>query len=186
MGAFMIRILRILRTFFLVTIKWRKYSFGRNLYIGRAVYMWAKNGITIGDNFYIGKYSQIECDAEIGDNVMFANRVALIGRHDHDFRAIGTPTRLSISIRHKDYKGPGLYEKVVIEDDVWVGYGTVILSGVTIGQGSIIAAGSVVTKNVEPFTIYGGNPAHKIKDRFLNDEQKSEHIQIYNTKHYKR
>ena len=182
----MMRIMRILRTFLLVRIKWRNYSFGRNVYIGRAVYMWAKNGISIGDNFYIGKYSQIECNAEIGDNVMFAKRVALVGRHDHDFSEIGTPTRLSTSIRHKNYRGQGLYEKVVIEDDVWIGYGTVILSGVKIGQGSIVAAGSVVTKDVEPYTIYGGNPAYKIKDRFLNDEQKSEHIRLYNTVHCKR
>ncbi len=181
----MMRIVRKLRVLFLVWIKWRKYSFGRNVYIGRAVYMWAKNGIVIGDNFYIGKYSQIECDAEIGDNVMFANRVALVGRHDHDFSEIGTPTRLSTSIRHKNYTGRGLYEKVVIEDDVWIGYGSVILSGVAVGQGSIVAAGSVVTKNVEPFTIYAGNPAHKIRDRFLNSEQKSEHIRAYNTRYGK-
>lgn len=182
----MMRILRILRTLFFVWIKWRKYSFGRNIYIGRAVYMWAKNGIIIGDNFYIGKYSQIECDAEIGDNVMFANRVALVGRHDHDFSEIGTPTRLSTSIRHKNYRGQGLFEKVVIKDDVWIGYGTVILSGVTIGQGSIVAAGSVVTKDIEPYAIYGGNPAHKIKDRFANEEQKSEHILIYNNRYGKK
>ena len=77
--------------------------------------MWAKHTITIGDNFYIGKYSQIECDAEIGNNVMMANFVALIGRHDHDYSEIGVPTRLAGKIRDADYRGQGLGEKVIIE-----------------------------------------------------------------------
>jgi acetyltransferase-like isoleucine patch superfamily enzyme len=54
---------------------------------------------------------------------------------------------------------------VIIEDDCWVGANSIILPGVTIGQGSIIAAGSVVTKDVEAFSIVGGVPAKKIKDR---------------------
>jgi acetyltransferase-like isoleucine patch superfamily enzyme len=56
-------------------------------------------------------------------------------------------------------------DKVIIEDDCWVGANSIILPGVTIGQGSIIAAGSVVTKDVEAFSIVGGVPAKKIKDR---------------------
>ncbi|ELX11388.1 glycosyltransferase family 2 [Janthinobacterium sp. HH01] len=58
-------------------------------------------------------------------------------------------------------KGP-----IVVEDDVWIGYQTLIMSGVTIGQGAIVAAGSVVTKSVAPYTIVGGNPARFIKHRF--------------------
>lgn len=52
---------------------------------------------------------------------------------------------------------------IVIEDDVWVGGGSIILPGVTIGQGSIIGAGSVVTKDVPSYTIVAGNPAQFIK-----------------------
>jgi len=146
------------------------------------VYMWAKNSITVGDNFYIGKYSQIECDAEIGNNVLFANRVALIGRYDHNFTVPGVPIRLARSIRDKEYNWKGLNERIVIFDDVWVGYGSIILSGVKIGQGSIIAAGSVVTKDVEPYSIYAGNPARKIKERFNSEAEKDEHIRICNQK----
>lgn len=51
-------------------------------------------------------------------------------------------------------------------DDVWIGYGAMILSGLTINQGAIIAAGSVVTKNVPAYAIAGGNPAKIIKYRF--------------------
>lgn len=58
---------------------------------------------------------------------------------------------------------------IVIKDDVWIGTNAIICSGVTIGQGAVIAAGAVVTKNVEPYSIVGGNPAKHIKYRF-NEE----------------
>ena len=54
---------------------------------------------------------------------------------------------------------------IIISDDVWIGAGSIILPGVTIGEGAIIAAGSVVTKNVAPFTVMGGAPAKLIKER---------------------
>jgi len=55
---------------------------------------------------------------------------------------------------------------VIIENDVWIGERCTIMSGVKIGSGSVIAANSVVVKDVEPYTIIGGNPARHIKDRF--------------------
>ena len=58
---------------------------------------------------------------------------------------------------------------IIIDDDVWIGYGAIIMSGVHIGQGAIIAAGSVVTKNVPAYAIVGGVPAKIIKYRFNED-----------------
>lgn len=55
---------------------------------------------------------------------------------------------------------------ILVGDDVWIGYRSTILSGVEIGQGAIIAAGSVVTKNVPPYAVVGGNPARVIRFRF--------------------
>lgn len=55
---------------------------------------------------------------------------------------------------------------IVVQDDVWIGENAIICSGVTLGKGSIVAAGAVVTKDVEPYAIVGGNPAHFIKYRF--------------------
>jgi acetyltransferase-like isoleucine patch superfamily enzyme len=132
--------------------------------------MWAKREIKIGDNFYIGRYSQIECDALIGDNVMFGNFVSLVGKYDHNYKQIGIPIRLASQIRDFDYNWKGLQTKVVIEDDVWVGFGSIILSGVKISKGSIIAAGSVVTNDVPPYSIFGGNPARFLKYRFSQEE----------------
>ena len=164
---------------YLKYFKWRKYKIGKNLHSGRAVFLWAKNQIIIGDNFYIGKYSIIECDAIIGDNVILANHVSLIGRYDHHFQQIGVPIRLAAQISDSNYSWKGLNQKTIIEDDVWIGLGSIILSGVTIGIGSIIAAGSVVTKDVDPYSIYAGNPAKKIRDRFDSNDQLKEHIRLY-------
>lgn len=175
----MIQRLKKLRDFYLTHLKWRKYSFGKNFHAGRGVFLYAKNNICIGDNFYIGRFSQIECDAEIGNNVLFANKVALVGRYDHHFEQIGTPIRLASQIRDKDYNWKGLYSRVIIEDDVWIGYGSTIMSGVRIGKGSIVAAGSVIVKDVEPYSIVGGNPARFIKKRFSDEEIKLHESKIY-------
>lgn len=64
---------------------------------------------------------------------------------------------------HRRSEGKGLIE---IGNDVWIGQGAVIMTGVTIGDGAVIAAGSIVTKDVEPYTIVGGNPARVIRRRF--------------------
>jgi acetyltransferase-like isoleucine patch superfamily enzyme len=145
----------------------------------RGVFLWAKHSIIIGNNFYIGKYSFIECDVIIGNNVIFANYVSLVGRYDHNYQQMGTPTRLASQIRDKTYSWKGLNQKIEIGDDVWIGTGSIILSGVKIGEGSIIAAGSVVTKDVDAYSIFGGNPAKKLRNRFDSDDQLKEHIKLY-------
>ena len=147
--------------------------------------MTAKHTISIGDNFYIGKYSQIECDTIIGNNVMLASFVGIVGKYDHNYQQIGVPIRLSSRIRDTDYSWKGITSKVIIEDDVWVGFGSIILSGVIIGKGSIIAAGSIVTKDVEPYSIYGGVPAKKIENRFENETDLREHIRLYDINYNK-
>ena len=60
-------------------------------------------------------------------------------------------------------------KKIIIGNDVYIGYGSTVLGGVTIGDGAIIAAGSVVTKDVPPYTIYGGVPAKFIKNKEIAD-----------------
>ena len=174
----MINLIKKCYYLYLRHIKWRKYKIGKNLHVGRGVYLWAKNSISIGDNFYIGRYSFIESDAIIGDNVIIANFVSLIGKYDHHHQQIGVPTRLASQIRDKDYDWKGLNHKIIIEDDVWLGVGSIILSGVTIGTGSIVAAGSVVTKDIESYSIYAGNPAKRISDRFDSEKQLNEHIRL--------
>ena len=177
-----IKLIKDFRNWGLKHTIWRKYIIGKNFHVGRGVFLWAKHNISIGDNFYIGKYSIIECDAKIGNNVIFANHVSLIGRYDHNYQQIGVPIRLASQIRDADYNWKGLDQNIIIEDDVWIGLGSIILSGVKVGAGSIIGAGSVVTKNVEPYSIYGGNPAKKIRNRFETDEDLKVHKSIVNVK----
>jgi len=128
--------------------------------------MWAKDFIEIG------------CNTKIGNNVIFGSYVSLLGRYDHHYQQIGVPIRKASQIRDEEYDWKGINSNVIIEDDFWVGHRTIILSGVKIGRGSIIAAGSVVTKNVENYSIYGGVHAKKITDRFENSNDITKHEEI--------
>lgn len=65
-----------------------------------------------------------------------------------------------------------IIKDVIIEDDVWVGAGAIILKGVTIGKGSIIGAGSVVTRSIPPYHVYVGNTQRKQYPRFEPDDIK--------------
>lgn len=163
----------------------RRFSIGRGFHAGRGVRMWAKSELKIGLNFYIGRYSQIECDAVIGDNVIFGNFVSLVGKYDHHYQRVGVPIAHSDRIRHPDYNWRGLDQRVTIHDDVWVGLGAIVLSGVTIGEGSIIAAGSVVTRNVEPYAVYAGVPARRVASRFNSSAELQEHLRIIKTQEYR-
>lgn len=173
----LVQILKKVRDLYLAKIKWAKYDIAEGFHAGVRVRMWAKSQIKIGKYFYIGRDSLIETDTIIGDYVIFGNRVGIVGRYDHHFQEIGVPIRKATSIRDStyDWKGIGLITQ--IGNDVWVGYGVTILQGVKINDGAIIAAGSVVTKDVDPYSIYGGNPAKKIRDRFESTEDSNLHIQ---------
>ena len=168
-----------LRDIYLVQVKWRRFSLGKGFHAGARVRLWARNTIDIGHHFYIGRDSQIETDVKIGNDCIFGNRVAFVGRYDHNYQQIGTPTRFASQIRDRDYKWKGLNQITKVGDDVWIGYGSIIMSGIVIGDGSIIAAGSVVIKDVEPYSIYAGVPAKKIADRFGNSADLKKHIELY-------
>ena len=179
-----IKALKKVRNELLRKIKYRKYSIGPGFSSGIRVRLQAQRKLVIGKNFYIGREGLIEADAVIGDNVMFGNRVAVIGKYDHNFQRIGTPTRLAMQIRDADYNWKGLELITVIENDVWVGYGSTICGGAKICEGSIIAAASLVTKDVEPYSIYGGSPAKKIRNRFDTAEELQKHLQLVKSKYY--
>lgn len=162
----------------LVLTIWRRYDIGPRFHSGIRVRMWAKNQIQIGSDFYIGRDSLIETDCIIGDNVIIGNKVGIVGKFDHHYQQVGVPVRLASQIRDKDYNWKGLNLITKIGNDVWIGYGAIIMQGVCISDGAIIAAGSVVTKDVEAYSIYGGNPAKKIRDRFKSETEMKEHIRL--------
>ena len=116
----------------------------------------AGEGLTLGDRSNIGAYSYIGCSGfiEIGSDVMMGPRVNLMAEN-HNYE-------------HTDetMKAQGVTRSFIrIEDDCWLGAGCTVLAGVTIGKGSIIAAGAVVTKDVAPYSVVGGVPATLIKSR---------------------
>lgn len=109
-----------------------------------------------GSNIRFGRFSQVNCvgGLEIGSNVMMGPHV-IITTANHVFSNLNIPMRVQGLVN----------KKVIIGDDVWVGANVVILPGVTIGNGSIIAAGAVVSKDVSSQVIVGGVPAREIKRR---------------------
>lgn len=119
----------------------------------------------LGDKLIIGKF------CAIGSNVQFIMNGAnhrMDGISTFPFNIFGgnwsviTPT-----LEQLPFKG-----NTVIENDVWIGYKATIMPGVNIGNGAIIAAHSVVTKDVEPYSIVGGNPAKLIRKRFTEEQIK--------------
>ncbi|EDT78763.1 CatB-related O-acetyltransferase [Clostridium perfringens] len=103
----------------------------------------------------------------IGNYVSIASDVKFILGGNHRYDIFSTyPFKVKLGLEEIEAYSNG---KIKICDDVWIGMNTTIMSGVTIGQGAIIAAGSVVTKDVEPYSIVGGNPCKLIKYRFDTD-----------------
>lgn len=112
--------------------------------------------ITFGKRSFCGAYCVfgVNDSISIGSDVMIAHAVT-IRDTDHAWARTDIPMR-----------GQGIVTSpVVIEDDVWIGHGAAILKGVTVGRGSIIAAGAVVTKDVPSYSVVGGVPAKMIRLR---------------------
>jgi acetyltransferase-like isoleucine patch superfamily enzyme len=116
-------------------------------------------GLKLGDHSNLGAWTYVGCSGfiAIGSNVLMGPRVSLLAE-DHNTGSTDAPikeqgvTRLPITI----------------EDDVWLGAGATVVGGVTIGRGSIVAAGSVVTGDVEPFSVVAGVTATLVRSRLTD------------------
>lgn len=139
--------------------------------VHKTVYFGGKSSISTNlqaDKYvYIGPNCIIYPNVSIGAFTMLANNVSIIGG-DHRYDKVGVPIIFS---------GRDVIKKTKIGKDCWIGANAIIICGVEIGDGSIVAAGAVVTKNVEPYSVYAGVPAKKIKDRFITNEDKFKHIE---------
>lgn len=122
--------------------------------------------IKIGDHCFIGDGSRIWSSASvtIGNRVLISHNVNIHDTNSHS---------MSAKSRHEHFNDIFYNQPcetldeipakpIVIEDDAWIGFGSAIFKGVTIGQGAVVAAMSVVTKDVPAYTVVGGNPAHAI------------------------
>lgn len=149
-------------------------SFGDNSVIGVPSLIQSPNNIFIGENVSIGPFAYLSArnaKLTIQNNVVIAGKLAAFtGNHA---RVPG----LFINEITENNKPKGYDEEIIVESDVWIGYNVTLLSGVIVGRGSTIAAGSVVSKSIPPYCIAGGIPAHfinfywGIEDILLHEEK---------------
>jgi acetyltransferase-like isoleucine patch superfamily enzyme len=160
--------------------KQNKVIIGSNTMLGCSIIFESDNGtVEIGDNTFINAGTSIisKENIKIGNNVTIAWGCTLYDHNSHslDYRE----RQKDITRQNDDYKNGRSFihskdwsvvksKPIVIEDNVWIGFDSVILSGVTIGEGAIVGARSVVRENVEPWTVVIGNPAVAVK-RLINE-----------------
>lgn len=159
--AYMIHILHgvlnisppVLRTLIFKLILKKK---GKRVFIDTNVYFRYPNRVSIGNDVSVNRgcsfypsYHFKEAEIILGNNIRLGPNVCFLAAgHDH--------TKINL---------PDTAARIEVKDNVWIGANTSILQGVTIGEGAIIAAGSVVNKDVSPYQICGGIPAKYLKDR---------------------
>ena len=130
---------------------------GDRVKLNRSVYLGANgNNLSIGAESQINRHAFLDARGgiDVGERVLIGPYVKIISyRHVFD--------DVSIPIIEQGMIG----ERIVIEDDVWIGAGVVVLSGVIIGRGSVIGANAVVTKSCAPYSVLGGVPARLLRTR---------------------
>lgn len=118
--------------------------------------------LRMGAYGYIGPGAVVPAGVEMGNYVMIGPELRITG-DDHRF---DQPAVAVI------FSGRPEQRKCILEDDVWIGSRVMILKGVRVGRGAVIAAGAVVTRDVSPYTVVGGVPARLIRERFDAEAQK--------------
>ena len=134
-------------------------SIGRNAYIGRNTILSCKEGsIHLDDYCNISANCMLlsETEVRLGKYCFLAGNCYLVAGGNHSFRQADVPIMFQPS-----YSKGGIR----IGEDVWLGAGAIVLDGVEIGRGSVVGAGSVLTKSLSEFSIAVGSPAHRLRDR---------------------
>lgn len=152
--------------------KWRQQN-SHNATIAKNIF--DIQNVTIGRYTYgplnIQRWGSDKEKLIIGDFCSIALNTMFILGGNHNYNHFSTfPSEVKFLGKKRESYSNG---PIIVSDDVWIGTNSIILSGVTIGRGVVIAAGSVVVKDVPPYAIVGGNPARLIKYRFSPDIIKS-------------
>lgn len=152
--------------------KWRKINSHNSTEMGR---LFPVDLVKVGAYTY-GTINLIAYDVnnkkdrlEMGNFISISGNVTFLLCEQHQSKT-AIPFPLKSILAKNQYPEDAMSRgSIVIEDEVWIGYGVTILSGVRVGKGSVIATGAVVTKDVAPYSIIGGVPAKLIKKRFSDD-----------------
>lgn len=150
---------------------------GSNVVFSPADSIFTYESMHVGNNVYIGYHADFVATRSkivIGDHVVFGPHVSIRGG-DHRF---DIPGRYIDSIKDVD-KLPQNDADVIFEGDNWIGMNSTILKGVTVGFGSVIAAGSVVNKSIPPYSVVGGVPAKVLRKRFSDEEIRVHEQQLH-------
>jgi acetyltransferase-like isoleucine patch superfamily enzyme len=152
------------------------YGRGASTYLGTMFDVGPSGRVTLGE-YALVHGARIICDAEvsIGDHALISWNVVLMDTYRVSFDARERRSELElVSARPKRLACAAVPARPVrIGNNVWIGFDACVLPGVTIGEGSVVGAKSVVTESVPPFTVVAGNPARVIRQ--LNPEEKSNH-----------
>jgi acetyltransferase-like isoleucine patch superfamily enzyme len=143
-------------------------SIGNNCCIRGTIMIYkATSKVIIGDNVYIGPGTLIECvdEVTIGNDVMISLNCNIIDTNSHSLHSADRKNDTIDWQKGLAYKNWDVVEtkKITIGNSCWIGLRSIIMKGVFLSEGTIVASGSVVTKSTEPYTIIGGNPAKFIK-----------------------
>lgn len=143
-------------------------TIGNNTFVRGELLIFAHGGkLEIGDWCYIGGQTKIWSakNISIGDNVLISHNVNIHDNNAHPLNAVERAKQYQeiVTTGHSN-KYINLNEKaIIIKDNAWIGFNAIILKGVTIGEGAIVGAGSVVTEDVPDYAVVAGNPAQIIK-----------------------
>jgi acetyltransferase-like isoleucine patch superfamily enzyme len=141
---------------------------GDNNFLENSITLYsAKSKIKIGDRVYIGPGTNLNCfcEIEIGNDVMFSWGCTVMDTNAHSLSSEDRKDDVINWKRGWQFKDWSKVEsaKIKIGDKCWIGFNSIILKGVELGEGCIVAAGSVVTKSFEPYSVIAGNPAKFIR-----------------------
>jgi acetyltransferase-like isoleucine patch superfamily enzyme len=152
-------------SFFLFRRHWRKLNSHNETY---PTNLFRLEKVSVGKKTYgvlnVTDFSPLDTKLKIGNYCSISPGVQFLLGGEHQVDSIST---FPFKVKCFDYEyEAGSKSDIIVGDDVWIGTNAIICSGVNIGQGAIVAAGSVVTKDVSPYAVTGGNPSKIIKYRF--------------------
>lgn len=165
LGAITSKIRFVVRAVRLAALRWKpgqtaKIEFGRNVIIGAGCRILSPTSFRVADGVGIARDFVVETDADIGPGTLISSSVSFVG-NDHEISKPG------VTVFGGQRMPPS---KIILEGDNFVGFGSIVIGNRRIARGAIIGAGSVVTRDIPPYTIVAGVPARELRKRFRESD----------------